>query len=121
MEKKSQELEELIRKVMEVMEEIDKAKAQPEIYTEETIKDLEQAIEEAERKLLKTLYKSGAQKTGLIELTVTHDISVENLSKLLYSLNRLHANLSGKPLEIAAIRIGLPNLIYESSAEWGAE
>lgn len=48
-----------------------------------------------------------------LDLTVSDDISPEKLGKLLSALNRLHFNLSGKPMEIESIKIGVPDFRYE--------
>lgn len=58
------------------------------------------------------------QPTATLDLMVSEDISPENLSKLLFSLNRLHLNLLAEPLEIESIKIGDSDFVYEGQSEW---
>jgi len=50
--------------------------------------------------------------SAVLDIAVSHDISPDNLSKLLFSLNRLHINLSNQPLAIESIKIGIPDSVY---------
>jgi len=65
-------------------------------------------------------YTFSVSVNSFIDLTVSENISPENLSKLLSALNQLHFNLSGQYLEIDSIKIGLPDYIVDSSEAWKA-
>jgi len=63
---------------------------------------------------------NGVEPTNqaIIDIVVSENISPSSLSRLLNALNTLHKNVSGWPLKIDSIKIGLPDYIFDFPETW---
>lgn len=56
-----------------------------------------------------------------IEFNLPQNINPKELSEFIGAINTLHSYLSGQPLEIESIKIGLPDHIHDSSETWKSD
>lgn len=56
-----------------------------------------------------------AGNRAFLEIEIADDVSPEDLSRLLFALNRIHNNVCGQPLEVTRMQVGLSKQLYDNA------